>query len=263
VNSESRQIFVRYLQGGSPLWGELKGSLIRPLDAAPWDNPGEAPGPWPMLEGMPLLAPCQPSKIICVGLNYFDHAREFGHRVPEEPLIFLKALSSLAHPLQPIVLPACSQRVDHEAELALVVGQRVPMGGDPTDAVFGITCANDVTARDLQKKDGQWARAKSFDSFCPCGPYLVRGQDMGALDIQCRVNGQVRQHSSTRDLIFSPAMLVRAVSQCMTLEAGDLILTGTPGGISPLLAGDRVEVVIEGLGALINPVIGNPVDSSL
>lgn len=204
-------------------------------------------------------APPAPSKIVAIGRNYREHAKELGNTAPEEaPLIFLKAPSALIRPGDAIVLPPESARVDYEGELALVIGVRAK--GWPRDrwreALAGVCCANDVTARDLQKSDGQWARAKSFDTFCPIGPELVAGLDPSDLAIETRVNGAVKQSARTSDMVFSPAFLVEYVSRMMTLLPGDLILTGTPAGISPLSAGDVVEVEIEGIGVLRNPVVG-------
>jgi len=248
--------YARWNHGGhGGQWGRVEGHLVRPLAQAPWLGEKLFTGAQALtLAGLPLMAPCQPSKIICVGVNYRDHALEMGHELPSEPLLFLKPPSALAHPGQPIRLPAASKRVDHEAELAFVVGRRVGPGMDAKGAIFGFTCANDVTARDLQKADGQWARAKGFDTFCPAGPCLVAGANVEDAAICCRVNGQERQKSSTAQLIFSPQQILEAIARVMTLEPGDLVLTGTPGGISPLMPGDVVEVSVQGVGALINPV---------
>ena len=203
-------------------------------------------------------APPPPSKIVAVGRNYREHAAELGNLVPEEPLLFLKAPSSLVLDGGEIVLPPESSRVDYEGELALVIGRRVK--GWPQEkwleALAGVCCANDVTARDLQKKDGQFARAKSFDTFCPVGPAIVAGLDASDLAIETRVNGVVKQSSRTSSMAFSPAFLVAYVSRMMTLLPGDLILTGTPAGVGPLAPGDRVEVEIEKVGVLSNRVAG-------
>ena len=202
-------------------------------------------------------APPFPSKIVAIGRNYSEHAKELGNEVPEEePLIFLKAPSSLVFDGGEIVLPPESERVDYEGELALVIGRRIkdwPLG-DFLGALAGVCCANDVTARDLQKKDKQFARSKSFDTFCPVGPAIVPGIDPSDLAIQTRVNGAVRQSSRTSAMIFSPAFLVAYVSRMMTLMPGDLILTGTPAGVGPLAPGDVVEVEIEKVGILRNRV---------
>jgi 2-keto-4-pentenoate hydratase/2-oxohepta-3-ene-1,7-dioic acid hydratase in catechol pathway len=194
---------------------------------------------------------------VAVGRNYREHAAELGNAVPDvEPLLFLKAPSSLVIDGSDIVLPPESARVDYEGELALVIGRRVKRWPQERwlDALAGVCCANDVTARDLQKKDGQFARAKSFDTFCPIGPAIVPGIDPSDLALQTRVNGAVRQSSRTSQMVFSPAFLVAYVSRMMTLLPGDLILTGTPAGIGALSAGDRVEVEIEGVGVLANRV---------
>jgi 2-keto-4-pentenoate hydratase/2-oxohepta-3-ene-1,7-dioic acid hydratase in catechol pathway len=202
-------------------------------------------------------APPRPSKIVAVGRNYREHAAELGNAVPDlEPLLFLKAPSSLVIDGSDIVLPPESARVDYEGELALVIGRRVKRWPQERwlDALAGVCCANDVTARDLQKKDGQFARAKSFDTFCPIGPAIVPGLDPSDLALETRVNGAVRQSSRTSQMVFSPAFLVAYISRMMTLLPGDLILTGTPAGIGALSAGDRVEVEIEGVGVLANRV---------
>jgi 2-keto-4-pentenoate hydratase/2-oxohepta-3-ene-1,7-dioic acid hydratase in catechol pathway len=194
---------------------------------------------------------------VAVGRNYREHAAELGNAVPDaEPLLFLKAPSSLVIDGSDIVLPPESARVDYEGELALVIGLRVKRWPQERwlDALAGVCCANDVTARDLQKKDGQFARAKSFDTFCPIGPAIVTGIDPSDLALETRVNGAVRQSSRTSQMVFSPAFLVAYISRMMTLLPGDLILTGTPAGIGALSAGDRVEVEIEGVGVLANRV---------
>jgi len=211
--------------------------------------------PLASLELLPLI---RPSKIVCVGLNYHDHAREMDLALPEEPILFLKPPSSVIGPGDPIVRPSCSTRVDHEAELAIVIGKTarfVPEAQVP-QYIFGYTCANDVTARDLQKRDGQWTRAKSFDTFCPVGPWIeTEVGDPSALPIRAVVNGEVRQESNTSEMIFSPYRLVSFVSRVMTLLPGDVILTGTPAGIGPLKAGEEVSIEIDGVGFLLNPVV--------
>ena len=202
-------------------------------------------------------APPLPSKIVAVGRNYKEHAAELGNVAPEEePLLFLKAPSTLLVDGGDIVLPPESSRVDYEGELALVIGRRIKSwpAERVMDALAGVCCANDVTARDLQKKDGQWARAKSFDTFCPVGPWIVSGLDPTDLAIATRVNGSVKQASRTSQMTFPPAFLVAYISRMMTLFPGDLILTGTPAGIGPLAPGDVVEVEIEGIGILKNRV---------
>jgi 2-keto-4-pentenoate hydratase/2-oxohepta-3-ene-1,7-dioic acid hydratase in catechol pathway len=203
-------------------------------------------------------APPLPSKIVAVGKNYREHAAEFGGAAPEdEPLLFLKAPSALVVGGGGIVLPPESQRVDYEGELALVIGSRIKSLPQERwlEALAGVCCANDVTARDLQKKDKQFARAKSFDTFCPVGPAIVSGLDPSDLAIETRLNGSVRQAARTSTMVFSPAFLVAYISRMMTLLPGDLILTGTPAGVGPLSAGDTVEVEIEGIGVLRNRVV--------
>ncbi len=203
-----------------------------------------------------LLAPATPQKIICLGRNYAEHAREQGAEVPETPLIFLKPPSSIIGPNEPIVLPPQSRQVEHEAELAVIIGRRGRWIA-PEQAwtyVFGYTAANDVTARDLQRRDGQWTRGKGFDTFCPLGPWIETEFDPADVLITCRVNGEVRQMATTRDLLFGIPQLIAFISSVMTLEAGDVILTGTPAGVSPLQPGDVVTVEVEGLGELSNPV---------
>ncbi len=208
------------------------------------------------ISSVKLLNPCQPGKIICVGRNYSEHAKEFGNDVPKVPLIFLKPPSSIINPDEFIVLPPQSQQVEHEAELVVVIGKR---GRNITpeearDYILGYTIGNDITARDLQKTDGQWTRAKGFDTFCSFGPWIDTDFDISDALITCKVSGQPRQMASTRDMVFSVATLVAFVSSVMTLEPGDILFTGTPAGVGPLKAGDEVVVEIEGLGRLSNPV---------
>lgn len=206
-------------------------------------------------------APPRPSKIVAVGRNYREHAKELGNVAPDqEPLLFLKAPSALVWGGGEIALPPESARVDYEGELALVVGRRVKSWPEDRwrEALAGVCCANDVTARDLQKRDGQFARAKSFDTFCPIGPEIVAGLDPSDLAIATRVNGTTKQSSRTSEMVFSPAFLVGYISRMMTLEPGDLILTGTPAGVGPLAPGDTVEVEIEGIGVLRNRVAEPP-----
>lgn len=208
------------------------------------------------LRAASLQAPVTPSKIICVGRNYRDHAKELGNEVPSEPLLFFKPPSSLLKPGGVVRMPAVAERVDFEGELALVIGKRVSKLAPDADwrsVVRGYTIANDVTARDLQKKDGQWTRAKGFDTFCPVGPIVSDELNPEAgITVETRVNGELRQHGSTLDFIFPIPALLRYISAAITLEPGDLILTGTPSGVGQLKAGDRVEISIPGLGVLVN-----------
>ena len=207
-------------------------------------------------EGATLLPPSVPTKIVCVGRNYAEHARELGNEAPPEPILFLKPPSALLAPGGTIVRPADSQRVDYEGELAIVVGReaKAVRAASWRDYVRGFTCANDVTARDLQKKDVQFTRGKGFDTFCPVGPAIETDLDPADLRISTRVNGQVRQDGRTSQMIFPCGELFAFITRVMTLLPGDLILTGTPAGVGPLEAGDRVEVEIEGIGVLRNVV---------
>jgi 2-keto-4-pentenoate hydratase/2-oxohepta-3-ene-1,7-dioic acid hydratase in catechol pathway len=208
------------------------------------------------LSAATLLPPVTPSKIVCVGRNYRDHAKELGNDVPTEPLLFFKPPSSLLAPGGVVRMPAASARVDFEGELALVIGRRTSKLAPHADwrsIVRGYTVANDVTARDLQKTDGQWTRAKGFDTFCPVGPIVSDEIDPNAgVDLETRVNGELRQHGSTLDFIFSIPALLAYISAAIPLEPGNLILTGTPAGVGPLAPGDRVDVAIAGLGVLTN-----------
>jgi 2-keto-4-pentenoate hydratase/2-oxohepta-3-ene-1,7-dioic acid hydratase in catechol pathway len=197
-----------------------------------------------------------PSKVVAVGLNYRSHAEETKMPLPEEPMLFIKPSTSVIGPGETIKMPPQSKRVDHEAELAVVIG-KAAWGLDrerAAGAILGYTCANDVTARDLQGKDVQFTRSKGFDTFCPLGPHVVTGIDPASLEVTCRVNGEVRQKAPTSDLVFDAATLVAFISSVMTLLPGDVVLTGTPSGISPLASGDVVEVDISGIGVLQNPV---------
>jgi 2-keto-4-pentenoate hydratase/2-oxohepta-3-ene-1,7-dioic acid hydratase in catechol pathway len=222
------------------------------LSAAPWRDGRPLGGAVP-LAGARLLPPCEPSKIVCVGLNYKAHAEEQGKELPAEPLIFLKAPSALLAPGGNVVLPAQSRQVEFEGELAVVIGRRAShvTVADALGHVLGYTCADDVSARDIQKREKVYTRAKGFDTFCPVGPWLETGiADPQALTIELRVNGTQRQHSSTSDQIFGVAEVIAFISEIMTLEPGDLISTGTPSGVGPLAAGDRVEIEIPGIGTL-------------
>jgi 2-keto-4-pentenoate hydratase/2-oxohepta-3-ene-1,7-dioic acid hydratase in catechol pathway len=205
-----------------------------------------------------LLCPVQPSKIIGIGRNYRKHAEELKNEVPEEPLMFFKPPSSLLAPGGSVVLPKESSRVDYEGELVVVIGARCRRitASEARRAVFGYTIACDVTARDLQNKDKQWTRAKGFDTFCPIGPYVVPLSDAGSLRVQLRVGGELKQDGNTSDMLFDVPSLIAYASQCMTLEPGDVILTGTPEGVGPLAAGDRVSVSIDALGELAFSVAG-------
>jgi len=204
-----------------------------------------------------LLSPILPSKVVCVGRNYVEHAAEHGAEVPAEPLLFLKPSTAVIGPNDLIRLPTQSHQVEHEGELALVIGApgaRRLDRAEAAKAIFGYTCANDVTARDLQRSDGQWTRAKGFDSFCPLGPWISTDADPADLELRCEVNDEVRQLGRTKDMVFDPATLVSYTSHVMTLLPGDVILTGTPAGVGPLTDGDVVTVKVEGVGLLANRV---------
>ena len=247
---------VRFLKEGKVAYGVLEDELVLPLGVPPFKGifkTGEAL-PLPVR----LLAPCLPTKIIALGMNYRDHALELGLPLPEEPLIFLKPSTAVVGPEADIVYPAMAGRVDYEAELAVVMGRparKVPEA-QAGDFILGYTAMNDVTARDLQQKDGQFTRSKSFDTFAPLGPWIETDlPDPDNLTVAAYLNGQERQHSSTRNLVFGVAKLVSFISHIMTLLPGDVIATGTPAGIGPMYPGDTVEIFVEGVGTLRNRVI--------
>jgi 2-keto-4-pentenoate hydratase/2-oxohepta-3-ene-1,7-dioic acid hydratase in catechol pathway len=200
----------------------------------------------------------RPTKIVCVGRNYAEHARELGNEVPKAPLIFLKPVSAIIGDREAIVLPQESVQVEFEAEIGVVVGKRMHRVSEKEAerSIHGFVCLNDVTARDLQRSDGQWTRAKGFDTFCPVGPRVAEGLDWRELEVYGRLNGEVRQHGFTRDMVFPIPVLLAYISNVMTLEPGDLIATGTPAGVGALQAGDTIEIEIPGVGILRNPVKG-------
>jgi len=209
------------------------------------------------LEEVKLLAPVVPSKVVCVGRNYREHAAELGNKMPEEPLLFLKAPSSVIAAGDSIELPSASQQVEHEGELGVVIGRltrKLSTDDDPLDYVLGYTCVNDVTARDLQRKDVQFTRGKSFDTFCPVGPWIETEIDPSSVGVETRLNGEVKQKGNTADMAFPVAFLIRYISDIMTLYPGDLIATGTPAGVSRMRPGDTVEVEVNGIGILRNEV---------
>jgi 2-keto-4-pentenoate hydratase/2-oxohepta-3-ene-1,7-dioic acid hydratase in catechol pathway len=252
-------IIIRYQSASGSAYGLVENHVVYTLEGDMFGavKKGQEVGP---LENVALLAPIQPGKIVALGRNYAEHAKEDGADVPKEPLLFLKATSAVIGPDEPVVLTPLSQQVEHEAELVLVIGKRARNVPEDKawEVVLGVTCGNDVTARDLQRSDGQWSRAKSFDTFCPLGPWIIthlRPEDIGDLGITCRVNGMMKQMSSTRDMIFPPARLIAYITAAMTLFPGDLIMTGTPAGVGPLKAGDMVEVEVEGIGVLRNPIV--------
>lgn len=247
--------------GSEPRYAVVEGpdddAVLAVIEGDPLYRPVQPTGERVPLADARLLAPVIPrSKIVGVGRNYAEHAAESGSDVPDEPLLFLKPNTSVVGPGESVVLPAASQRVEHEAELAVVIGRlckQVPRER-VADVVLGYTCANDVTARDLQRRDGQWARAKGFDTFCPLGPWISTELDPSDQQVECRVDGQVRQRARTGEMVHDVASLVSFVSSVFTLLPGDVILTGTPAGVGPLHAGATVEVEISGLGTLVHTV---------
>jgi 2-keto-4-pentenoate hydratase/2-oxohepta-3-ene-1,7-dioic acid hydratase in catechol pathway len=240
----------------SALYGTIEGEEIRDISGPPWSSWSPGSRTWAQAD-VRLLAPVEPGKIVCVGRNYAAHAAELGNVVPKEPLIFLKPPSAIIGPGEPIVLTPQSQKVEHEGELALIIGRCCVHLRDSDDAlsyVLGYSCLNDVTARDLQKSDVQFTRAKGFDTFCPVGPHIETQLDPADVLVETHVNGAVRQSGSTSLMAYPASFLVRWISRVMTLFPGDLIATGTPAGVGPLVAGDTVEVSVSGVGVLRNPV---------
>lgn len=253
--------YCRFDAGSGARYGALEGESVRELTSAPWAG-GAPAAKTHALSQVRLLAPSEPTKIVCIGRNYREHAAELGNEPPKEPLIFLKPPSAVIGPEEAIVHPAISKRVDHEGELGIVIGRRcrrLKGSENPLDYVFGYTCVNDVTARDLQKADVQFTRGKGFDTFCPLGPVIVRGIDAGDLRIETYVNGERRQAARTSEMIFNLDAIIRFIADVMTLEPGDVIATGTPSGVGPLHPGDAVEVVIDSIGRLRNPVVAENV----
>ncbi|MBS1793939.1 MAG: fumarylacetoacetate hydrolase family protein [Acidobacteria bacterium] len=242
-------------------WGKLENDLIYIFSGSRERFRGEEAGvnlPAVDRQAVKLLCPFSPTKIVCVGRNYALHAVELGNQIPEKPLLFLKAPSALILSGEPIVIPSQSDRVEHEGELAIIIGKqcrKLTLDDDPFDYILGYTCLNDVTARDCQKEDIQFTRAKSFDTFCPVAPFYETDADVSNLLVQTRVNGELRQSGFTSEMVFPVDFLVRYISNQMTLKRGDLIATGTPAGVSKLFPGDVCEVSIERIGTLTNPVI--------
>lgn len=247
----------RVAVGDELSYGVLEGEAVALLSSHPF-GPFEPDGRVLRVEEVRLLAPVLPSKVVAVGRNYAEHVREMGGDAPpSEPMVFLKPSTSVIGPGEPIALPWQSERVEHEAELAIVIGRlcRDVPEDRVAEVVLGYTCANDVTARDLQRADGQWGRAKGFDTFCPLGPWIETAFDPEDAAIECQVNGESRQSGSTGDMVHSVTELVAWISSVMTLLPGDVILTGTPAGVSAITAGDVVRVTIDGIGTLENPVV--------
>ncbi|MDP8234452.1 MAG: fumarylacetoacetate hydrolase family protein [Candidatus Saelkia tenebricola] len=245
---------VRILYQDKIFWGDLENDIVKIIKGNPF---GEINYQGSVaLDEIKLLAPVEKNKIVLAGLNYLDHAKELGMDIPDEPIIFLKPNSSILNPDEKIIYPSGVKRLDYEAELALVIkkkGRDIEIA-DINDFILGYTCLNDVTARDLQSKDIQWTRAKSFDTFCPVGPWIETEIDPDVLEIKCYLNGELKQSSKTTNFIFSIAELVSFISKIMTLYPGDIISTGTPSGVGQMNIGDTVEVEIEGVGRLKNYV---------
>ena len=240
----------------NPTYGIVDGENVREISAAPWLSWTETSRTFRLTE-VRLLAPVEPGKVVCIGRNYAAHAAELGNQVPKEPLMFLKPPTSIIGPDEPIVLPSYSKQVEYEGELAIIIGRRCSHLRDTDDAlanVLGYTCLNDVTARDLQKADVQFTRAKGFDTFCPVGPHIETQLDPTNVLVETRINGSVRQSGNTSLMVYPCAFLIRWISRMMTLFPGDLIATGTPAGVGPLGAGDVAEVSVAGIGVLRNPV---------
>lgn len=249
--------FIRYRMGSdAPRYGWVYEDKIGPIEGTPFGEYRRLEAEVP-LHMARLLAPVEPGKIVCVGRNYAEHAREQNVDVPEIPLLFMKPPSAVIGPGDNIVMPPQSHQVEHEGELAVVIGRsgRWIAADEALSYVMGYTVANDVTARDLQRRDGQWTRGKGFDTFCPLGPWIETDLDPSDVLVQTRVNGEMRQMASTREMMFPVEQLIAFISSVMTLNPGDLILTGTPAGIGQLQPNDTVEVSVEGVGVLTNTVI--------
>jgi len=246
---------ARFLHEGAERYGIVEGTSVRLATGTPFDFL-QATGTTLPLADLQLLPPTRPGKAVCIGLNYRDHAVEFGLPIPKAPVFFIKPSTAVIAPLDYIDRPAMSGQVEFEGEFVVVIGKKaknVP-AAEASSYILGYTCGNDVTARDLQPKEGQWTMSKSFDSFLPFGPWIETELDPSSLKIQTFLNGQARQSSDTANLIFEVPKLVEYLSAIMTLEPGDIIMTGTPSGVGPMLAGDEVVVEIEGIGRLVNPV---------
>lgn len=248
--------YVRIDRPGGPCWGVVKGEDVLTLSKPPYDGL-EYDGGKLLLSQCRLLAPCEPTKIVCVGKNYAEHAREMGAEPPGFPVLFLKAPNTLNHQDGAVHAPDFVGRLDYEGELAVVIRRRAKdvKAKNFADFVLGYTCLNDVTARDVQKHDGQWSRGKSMDGFCPVGPWAVDELDPSSLKLETRLNGKTVQQGDTADFITAIPQLLEFITASMTLEPGDVVATGTPAGIGSMIPGDRVEVEIEGIGVLTSQII--------
>lgn len=248
--------YVKLLRDGKGVWGVLQGDMVRTLTRPPFEEicyDGESLP----LEACRLLAPCEATKIVCVGKNYYDHAVEMGEGVPEQPILFLKAPNTLNHPEGTIHAPTFVERLDYEGELAFIIRRRAKgvKAENFADYILGYTCLNDVTARDVQKGDGQWTRGKSMDGFAPIGPVVTDEVDPSGLAIETRLNGAVVQQGNTSQFMTAIPQLLEFITASMTLEPGDVVTTGTPAGVGPMTLGDTVEVTIQGIGTLRNHVV--------
>lgn len=248
--------YVRILRDETPVWGVLQGDTVRTLTCPPYEGVCYDGGSLP-LSACTLLAPCEATKIVCVGKNYYDHAMEMGEGVPEQPILFLKAPNTLNHPEGTVHAPAFVGRLDYEGELAFVIRRRAKdvKAENFADYILGYTCLNDVTARDVQKGDGQWTRGKSMDGFAPIGPVVTDEVDPAALAIETRLNGTVVQQGNTSQFMTAVPQLLEFITASMTLEPGDVVTTGTPAGVGPMAPGDTVEVTVQGIGTLRNHII--------
>lgn len=248
--------YVKILRDGKGVWGVLHGEVVRTLLEPPFEGLRYDGESLP-LEACRLLAPCEATKIVCVGKNYYDHAVEMGEGVPEQPILFLKAPNTLNHPEGTVHAPAFVGRLDYEGELAFVIRRRAKdvKAENFADYILGYTCLNDVTARDVQKGDGQWTRGKSMDGFAPLGPVVTDEVDPAALAIETRLNGTVVQQGNTSQFMTAVPQLLAFITASMTLEPGDVVTTGTPAGVGPMAPGDTVEVTVQGIGTLRNHII--------
>lgn len=248
--------YLRYNYNGNESYGILDGNTVKRVKGDIFGE-YEILDETVILDDVELLTPCKPSKVIAVGLNYYNHIKEFGDRdIPKNPIIFVKLPHTVIAPEKPILIPQIATRVDYEAEMAVVIKKycRNVKTEEALDYVLGVTCLNDVTERHIQKSDGQWTRGKNFETFCPIGPYIADGLDYGNLEICSKLNGEVKQESNTSYLIWNISQLINFISEVIPLYPGDVISTGTPMGVSPMKDGDRIEVIIEGVGTLANPV---------